>query len=365
MPPAAESPTDRFRILSFDGGGIRGLISALTAAELERRVKERVGDEGARLADYFHLLAGTSTGGLIALGLTAPKGLAASELAAFYTEDGPRIFRRGLKWRLRTLNGLIGPTYPAGPLQGAVVRRLGAGKVDEARRDLLVTSYDMHTREPFFVKRWRAREPGGRNPALVDAALATAAAPTYFPSHGLTEKDPDGDEVTHALVDGGVFANNPTVAAIVEALKRSEEDPPLTRDDLLAVSIGTGEREIKFDQEKVRRWGKRRWIVPRKGESPLLGAVMGGTVDAPNHWAHTLLNLEPGEGPPRSPAQLGRGPRYFRWQAPLDEPIGLDDVSDEALKDKLPAAAAGLIEAHDAELNEVADRIVASGPLPQ
>lgn len=365
VPPETEPPTDRFRILSFDGGGIRGLISALTAAELERRIKQRVDDDGARLADYFHLFAGTSTGGLIALGLTSPRSLGASELAAFYTEDGPQIFRRGLKWRLRTLNGLIGPTYPGEPLQEAVERRLGAGKVDEARRDLLITSYDMHTREPFFVKRWRAREPDGRNPAFADAALATAAAPTYFPSHGLTEKDPDGDEVTHALVDGGVFANNPTVAAIVEALKRSEEDPPLTRDDLLVVSIGTGECEPAYTQKRVSRWGKLGWILPRQGELPLLGAVMGGTVDAPSHWAHTLLNLEPGDGPPSDPSDLGNGPRYFRWQAPLEEPIGLDDVSDEALKDKLPAAAAGLIQAHDAELNEVADRVVASGPLPQ
>lgn len=173
----------------------------------------------------------------------------------------------------------------------------------------------------------------------------------------------DGDEVTHALVDGGLFANNPVVAAIVEALKRSVEDPPLTRDDLLVVSIGTGEREVKFDQEQVRRWGKRRWIVPRKGESPLLGAVMGGTVDAPNHWAHTLLNLEPGQGPPKTPDEIGRGSRFYRWQVELDDPIGLDDVSEEALEEKLPEAATKLIEAREDELDDVADRVVKAGPI--
>jgi predicted acylesterase/phospholipase RssA len=363
VPPDAEPPTDRFRILSFDGGGIRGLISAKVAEALEQRIGERTGNEGARLSDYFHLFAGTSTGGLIALGLTSPEKLRASDLASFYTEDGPTIFRRDLRWRLRTLNGLIGPTYPAEPLQAAVEDKLGTEKVSEALRELLITSYDMHTREPFFVKRWRAREPGGRNPAFVDAALATSAAPTYFPSHGLTETL-DGDEETHALVDGGVFANNPAVAAIVEALKRSEEDPPLTRDDLLAVSIGTGEREVKFDQEQVRRWGKRRWIVPRRGESPLLGAVMGGTVDAPNHWAHTLLNLEPGQGPPKTPDEIGRGSRFYRWQVELDDPIGLDDVSAEALGARLPEAATKLIAAREGELDEIAARVTAAGPLP-
>lgn len=356
MPPDRSAPTDRFRILSFDGGGIRGLISALVAEELERRIRARAGQPDARLADYFHLFAGTSTGGLIALGLTAPKGLAASELAAFYTEDGPRIFRRDLGWRLRTANGWLGPTYRAEPLQRAVEAKLGTGKVSEAQRELLITSYDMRSREPFFVKRWRALEDKSHNPSFVDAGLATAAAPIYFPSRGYRDR---------ALIDGGVFANNPTIVAVVEALKRSEDDPPVTKDDLLVVSIGTGECEVSHTQEKVRGWGKRGWILPQRGESPLLGAVMGGTVDAPNHWAHTLLNLEPGDGPPQTPADLGHGPRYFRWQAPLDEPIGLDDVSDEALKDKLPAAAAGLIQAQDTELNEVADRVVASGPLPQ
>jgi predicted acylesterase/phospholipase RssA len=362
VPPDAEPPTDRFRILSFDGGGIRGLISALVAAELEKKVREKANDPHARLADYFHLFAGTSTGGLIALGLTSPKGLEASELASFYTEDGPRIFRRDLAWRLKTLNGLIGPTYPAEPLQTALEGKLGAESVSKAQRELLIASYDMHTREPFFIKRWRAREPGGSDPTFVDAALATSAAPTYFPSHGL-EEEVNGLVTTRACVDGGVFVNNPATAAIVEALKRGEDDPALTKRDLLVVSIGTGEREVKFDQEQVRRWGKRRWIVPREGESPLLGAVMGGTVDAANHWAHTLLNLEPGDGPP-TPEEIGRGDYFYRWQAQLDEPIGLDDVSDETLGTKLPEAARKLIEEREGELDEIADRVVAAGKLP-
>lgn len=354
MPPESKPSTDRFRILSFDGGGIRGLISAEVAKELEQRVRDKAGDQGAQLSDYFHLFAGTSTGGLIALGLTSPERLRASDLASFYTEDGPTIFRRDLGWRLRTLNGLIGPTYPAEPLRAAVKGKLGTQRVSEALRDLLIPSYDMHTREPFFIKRWRAKEDVSRNPSFVDAALATSAAPTYFPSHGFQD---------HALVDGGVFANNPVVAAIVEALKRSEEQEPLTKNDLLVVSIGTGEHEVSFKQRQVRRWGKRRWIVPRDGESPLLGAVMGGSVDAANHWAHTLLNLAPGDGSP-SAEEIGRGSYFYRWQAQLNEPIGLDDVSNEALEEKLPEAAEKLIEVRDEELDEIADRVTATGPLP-
>lgn len=346
-------PTDRFRILSFDGGGIRGLISALVAEKLEQLIREKANEPKARLADYFHLFAGTSTGGLIALGLTAPKGLEAGELASFYTEDGPRIFHRDLGWRLRTASGWLGPTYRAEPLRKAIESKLGAGKVSDAECELLITSYDMHAREPFFIKRWRAREDESLNPSFVDAGRATAAAPTYFPSEGFGGR---------ALVDGGIFANNPTIAAVVEALKRSQEKPALTREDLLVVSVGTGEREVRFDQEQVRRWGKRRWIVPRQGESPLLGAVMGGTVDAANHWAHTLLNLQPGQGPP-TPEGIGRGRCFYRWQAELDDPIGLDDVSDETLEEKLPDAARKLIGQRQGELDEIADRVVRAGPI--
>lgn len=356
MPPEPEPPTDRFRILSFDGGGIRGLISALTIAELEKRIRKRAG-EGARISDYFHLFSGTSTGGLIALSLTAPgEGVGgAKALASFYTEDGPTIFHRDLLWRIRTADGWLGPAYPAEPLREAVERRLGGATVGEALRELLVTSYDMTSREPFFFKRWRAREPERPDPPVVDAALATAAAPTYFPSHGYEGR---------ALVDGGVFANNPVVAAIVEALKRGEDDPAgLTPADLLVVSIGTGERETRYAQAEVSKWGKRGWIVPREGESPLLGAVMGGTTDAPNHWAHVLLNHFPGKGPP-DPEKIGRGPRFFRWQAQLDQPIGLDDASEETLYGTLPAAAAKLIGSREAELDEIADRLTKFAPLP-
>jgi predicted acylesterase/phospholipase RssA len=345
---------DRFRILSFDGGGIRGLISAEVAADLERRIRART-DEGARLSDYFHLFAGTSTGGLIALGLTAPQKLAASDIASFYTENGPAIFHRSPLWRLITWDGWRGPLYPADSLHEALIERFGEATVSEALRDLVVTSYDMSEREPYFFKRWRAREPEQPDPALVDAALATAAAPTYFPSHGYEGR---------ALVDGGVFANNPAVAAIVEALKRSEDEPALATSDLLVVSIGTGEYETEFTQDEVSGWGKAGWIVPQEGESPLLGAVMGGTTDAPNHWAHVLLNLKPGDGPPQGADSLGRGPFFFRWQAKLEHSIGLDDVSDEALEEKLPQAANDLIKEREEELDEVADRVTAAGPIP-
>ncbi len=352
------------RILSVDGGGIRGLIPALVIADLERRLRARAG-ERARIADYFDLFAGTSTGGLVALALTAPDPgdphrprVSAADLAGFYVEDGPRIFDRTAWQKLRTLWGYAGPKYSLEPLADAVRERLGGVMLAEALREVVVTAYDMAGREPFFFKRWRARAPLGpggprRNHPIVDAALATAAAPTYFPSHAL-----DG----RVLIDGGVFANNPSIVAIAEALKATVGRARTEVDDLLLVSIGTGVHERGFDQGAVSGWGRVGWILPHGGEPPLLGAVLDGASDGADHWAHMLLNHDPGAAAPGR-GEVGRGPRYFRLQVRLERPIALDDAGPEVLAGALPDAAATLIADRDAELDEIADRLVAAGPL--
>jgi patatin-like phospholipase/acyl hydrolase len=304
----------------------------------------------------------------VALALTAPDPadpvrprVSAAELASFYVQDGPRIFRRNLGQKLQTLWGWAGPKYSLGPLAESVERRLGDVMLADALREVVVASYDMTDREPFFFKRWRAREPadpsagsaGVRNHPIVDAAMATAAAPTYFPSHELGGR---------ALVDGGVFANNPALAAIAEALKRPAAGTRVGTDDLLVLSIGTGVHEEGFDQRTVSGWGKIGWIMPRGAEPPLLGAVLDGASDGADHWAHMLLNHDPGAPAPER-VEVGRGPRYFRLQIRLEQAIALDDAGEEVLADLLPAAAAALIAEREPELEEIVDRLIAAGPL--
>jgi uncharacterized protein len=365
--PAETAIDDRMRILSIDGGGIRGLIPALVVSDLERRL-ERATGEKRPLTDYFHLFAGTSTGGLIALGLTAPDPdrprvprMDGERLVSLYRDRGPGIFAFTPQ-RVLSLDGWIGPKHSPAGLEAAITDEVGTLPLRLALRDVVITAYDMTSLSPHFFKRWRARESYRRDPnaveeTMLDAGMATSCAPTYFPSYG--------GIAGRALVDGGVFAGNPTVAAIAEALKRVSDSPArLNPHQLFVVSLGTGEpaRTLGFPQQQVRRWGRLGWILPRRGAPPLVGALLDGPSDAMDHWAHMLLNHHREDGPP-APEEIGRGPRHFRLQARLTRSFPLDDASPSKLVG-LEDAAGALIDERESELAEITRRLAAAGPIP-
>jgi patatin-like phospholipase/acyl hydrolase len=350
---------DRFRVLSIDGGGIRGLIAARVIARLEELISAEAGEE-RRLADCFHMLAGTSTGGLLALGLTVPDPanparprLSGSDLVDLYLNEGPRIFGDTLH-KLLSLGGWIAPKHSDARLERALRDRFGEARLRDALRELIVTSYDMSEPGPHFFKRWRARETDERDAPMVEVGLSTSAAPTYFPSRGLAGR---------ALVDGGLFAANPSVAAVVEALKRRDEEPHhLSPRELLMVSLGTGQHETGHPQSQVRRWGRIGWILPRREDPALIAAFLDGQSDAADHWVEILLNHEPGSAV-ADPVAQGTGPRYFRFQTTLPSSTPLDDARPAALR-QLNEAADRLLEEQDDCLREVAGRLARGSPLP-
>ncbi len=353
VPPRRFEPPERprFRILAIDGGGIRGLIPALLLARIEQHLAAL--SPGATIASGFDLIAGTSTGGLIALALTTPDGegrpaMSAAEIVDLYSgAEAREIFARPPLRRLPVLGGasdLLDPRYGLDGLERVLERRLGReARLADALSEVLVTTYDMRSRTPRFLKRWGGTSGTG----VVEAGLATAAAPTYFPALRLD----DG-----AFVDGGVFANNPTIAAVIEALKR-REGGPLRAEDLLVVSLGTGHHETGFEPDQVAGWGSLGWILPSGGsEPPLIGAMLDGQSDSADHWAHVLLNHEPGTEPARGP-ELGAGPRYFRWQVELAAPLPLDGVEPEETA-RLRARGDALADARAAEIEAVAGVLV-------
>jgi len=226
---------DRFQILSLDGGGLRGMFSAAVLARLEE-------DLDVCIADHFDLIAGTSTGGIIALGLGL--GMTPREILQFYTEHGPRAFRD--RSRLRGVRHLLQAKYAGGPLRAALSEVFGERTFGESTKRLLITSYNLGTDDvylfrtphlPHLARDWRER--------AVDVAMATSAAPTFLPAIALGGT---------RLVDGGIWANNPAMVALTEAVGPLGLPLAAIRVLSLGTTIDRRRRSRRLDSGGVLPW---------------------------------------------------------------------------------------------------------------
>jgi patatin-like phospholipase/acyl hydrolase len=221
-----------FRILSIDGGGIRGVFPAAYLAEIERRFLG-----GQSIANYFDMIAGTSTGGIIALALA--QGMTASEALKIYTERGARIFptRSGLsKWK-RLLRWLSKPKHNQTVLKDELLQVFGDSVLDQAKTRLVIPSFEGLHGEPFIYKTPHHPDyQNDRHKKFAHVALHTTAAPSYFPA-----VDDDG----YIMIDGGIWANNPVMNAVVDALACFD----IPRENLRVLSIGTGESTFTVDAD--------------------------------------------------------------------------------------------------------------------
>lgn len=232
-------PKDRpFRILSIDGGGICGVLPAAILAEVEKRFLG-----GAPVTSCFDMIAGTSTGGLIALGLG--HGMSAQELVMFYVERGDRIFptRVGVSGKLlrlfRSAKQKFRTIYDADVLEEELLRVFGQKYFGESKARLCIPSFEGTHGEPWIYK--TPHHPDykkDRNERMVTVGRATSAAPTYFKSM---------DAFGYRMVDGGLWANNPIMIALVDALACYDLD----RSQVRILSLGCGETSFKVSDDKI------------------------------------------------------------------------------------------------------------------
>jgi uncharacterized protein len=206
-----------FQILSLDGGGIRGIFSAAVLAAIEE-------DLNIRVIDHFDLIAGTSTGGIIAIALGF--GLSPKQIVEFYLQDGKDIFANPLG--LASLRRFIRSKFDSEPLVAALRKTFGEKRFGDSTKRLIIPSYNLGEDDVYIFR--TAHDPGLRRDYKVPAwkvAQATSAAPTYFPASR------NVDELR--LVDGGVWANNPTMVAYIEAVGTLKIDS----DDIRILNLGT------------------------------------------------------------------------------------------------------------------------------
>ena len=275
-----------FRILCIDGGGIRGIIPAVILAEIERRT-------GQPISELFDLIAGTSTGGILTLALVKPDPdkkdrpqHTAEDVIRLYETKGRRIFSRSVLHRLVSLDGLANKKYQTGPIEKVFGEFFGDALLSDALTDVMITSFDVQLRDAFFFRSYRAKANKEYDYLMRDAARATSAAPTYFEPE-LIKKGKN----SYALIDGGVFANNPAMCALVDSLREfnNEENKKYGLHEIFMVSLGTGsetERPLEFN--RVKNWGLVNWA------QPLLNIVFNGISDTVNYQTDLFLNPEGG-----------------------------------------------------------------------
>ena len=229
---------NRFQILSLDGGGIKGLFSAGVFAAIEE-------DLNITVTDHFDLIAGTSTGGIIAIGLGL--GIRPREIVEFYLREGPKIFPRW--FGIKSLQHWVWRKFSATPLNGALKRCFKEKRFGDSTKRLVIpcynlgeddvyifrTPHDERLRRDFKVPAWKV-------------GMATSAAPTFFPC----ARDVD----SLRLIDGGVWANNPTLVALTEAVGTLKV--PLSA--LQIFSIGTSNtvnhRKKRLNNGGIAAWGR-------------------------------------------------------------------------------------------------------------
>jgi uncharacterized protein len=345
------------KVLSIDGGGIRGIIPAMVLAEIEKRTQKPI-------AENFQLIAGTSTGGILALGLTKPARqgrpqYSAADMMELYQKEGKAIFSRSCLHRLFALGFILREKYSAQGIEKVLVKYFGDTRLKEALTEVLVTAYDTENRDSWFFKSSKAKDPNHPEADFLmsDVARATSAAPTYF--------SPAKIEIKTAvdycsLIDGGIFANNPGMCAYVEAIANARARNRQTRkstfpsgklnlcekeEDILLLSLGTGQYTRPLPYSRIKHWGIR-WA------QPILDVVFDGVSDTVDYQLRQLL-------PP-----AGKGvERYYRFQVCLDKDNDQMDTTNSNQIHLYKLLAEKLIQENDRKLDQLCRQLTDRLPV--
>jgi len=290
----------QYRILSLDGGGIRGLITAVWLDRLEQKL-------GSPLKNHFDLIAGTSTGSILACGVAM--GLNAGSIVDLYLNNADTIFpgRASRLWsRTQRLlsQGPSAPKYDGKGLEQVLQKifkknnkhvLFGALGV----KPVLVFSYDTLNRQSIVFK--NTKQEHTKIP-VYQICKASSSAPAYFPAHVMRMGKADVP-----LIDGGVVANNPTACAIAEAIRINKQKTKAVHcevTDFIVASFGTGEATRPISIDEAQEWGALEWAIP------IIDVLFDGSTNAVDYIARQVIDDN----------------KYFRFQCTLEK--AYDDMDN-------------------------------------
>jgi patatin-like phospholipase/acyl hydrolase len=302
------------RILSLDGGGIRGIIPGQVLVILEDKLKAKTGDPNARIADFFDLIAGTSTGGILACALLCPDPdnpahplFTAREVVNLYLDRGDDIFNIPFFHKMRTAGGTLDEKYPTHELEKTLNDYFNDLKLSQLLKPCLISSYDIQRRQAHFFTSHDAVVKEGWDFYVKDVARATSAAPTYFECADI--KSLTG--ISYPLIDGGVFVNNPAICAYAEVHHKYN----VTAKQMAILSLGTGYEKKSYQYDQAKDWGMVKWI------KPLINIMMSGVSEVVDYQLNEIYHAV------KAPSQYLR----ISTELPVNVSPEIDDASPQNL----------------------------------
>lgn len=340
----------KIRILSLDGGGIRGIIPGVILTYVEKQL-QKLDNSNLYIGDYFDFIAGTSTGGILACAYLMPNknktaNYSAEDALKLYTQEGDEIFKENIFQKIFNPWNLISEKYQADALVENFEKLFKNAMISEFIKPCLITSYDITSRCAKLFSSVSAKSNPIENFKVTDVARSTSAAPTYFEPAQI--KSENGQSFT--LIDGGVYANNPALCAYAEARKinfsnslNDPEKPDIpSAKDMLIVSIGTGTVNKPYHFNDFKNAGEIKWI------EPIIDILMSGnseTVDYQLHQIYGTLSEEDKQ-------------HYYRLEPDLSEAVPDMDKASKVNIENLRQAGLLFIDKNQELLDDIVQKLL-------
>lgn len=330
----------KIKILSIDGGGIRGLMPATILQYIEHQIQLKTNDPFASLYEYFDFFAGTSTGGILISTYLYPteknnlvrNKYSSSDALNMYKHKGASIFSNDWIGKLSSFGGLWKARYSASHLEKYLHLFFRETKISQLLKPSLITSYDIERKQFMYFQSHKAKFDASMDFLVRDACRATSSAPTYFDPIAIKSQTNE----TYGLIDGSVVANNPSLIAITEAM--AWYNVPLSTIELY--SFGTGKNTKSYTIETIKDWGGLGWL------NPILDILMNGVSESNERQMEVLFSMEQSQN------------QYHRFQPEMIEAAQeMDEVSEENI-DALIRDAETYIRQNQVYLDQIIDHLI-------
>jgi patatin-like phospholipase/acyl hydrolase len=330
----------KIKILSIDGGGIRGLMPATILQYMEHQIQLKTNNPFASLYEYFDFFAGTSTGGILISTYLYPteknnllrNKYSSTDALNMYKHKGASIFSNDWIGKLSSFGGLWKSRYSASHLEKYLYLFFKETKISQLLKPSLITSYDIERKQFMYFQSHKAKLDSSLDFLLRDACRASSSAPTYFDPISILSQTNE----SYGLIDGSVIANNPSLIAITEAMAWYN----VLLNDIELYSFGTGKNAQSYTIETIKDWGGLGWL------NPILDILMNGVSESNERQLEVLFSM----------LQISK--QYHRIQPQMIEASQeMDEVSIENIE-ALIRDAETYIRQNQLSLDHIVDHLI-------